>query len=76
MPYYVFKVRRGPIQRLERLGEFARFPEASRFAKESRTRLAPGEPCAVRVAFGANELAAEEALSNPREAPPGVGDDY
>jgi hypothetical protein len=75
VPYYVFKVCEGPIQRLERLGEFARFPEASRFAKESRARLAAGEPCAIRVAFGENELAAEEALSNPREAPPRIGDD-
>jgi hypothetical protein len=76
MPYYVFKVHAGPIQRLERIGEFERFPEASRFAKESRGRLTAGEPCAVRVAFGENALAAEEALSHPREAPPKVGDDY
>lgn len=76
MPYYVFRIDAGPIQRRECLGEFPRFPEASRFAKESRARLLAGEPCTVRVAFGENELAAEGALSDPREAPPKVGDDY
>ncbi|HSD40313.1 MAG TPA: hypothetical protein VLD36_00460 [Burkholderiales bacterium] len=76
MPYYVFKIHEGPIRRLERLGEFERFPDASGFAKESRARLAAGERCAVRVAFGVNELAAEEALFDPREPPPRIGDDY
>lgn len=75
MPYYVFKVHEGPIRRLERIGEFARFPEASRFAKAQRAQIAGGEPIAVRVAFGATELAAEEALANPAEPPPRIGDD-
>lgn len=75
MPYYVFKVAEGPIQRLERLGEFARFPDASRFAKETRARLAAGAPCAVRVAFGENALAAEDALANPGDPRPRIGDD-
>jgi hypothetical protein len=76
MPYYVFKIHAGPVRRLERVGEFARFPEASRFAKATRAGLAAGEAGAVRVAFGQNELAAEEALANPREPPPRIGDDH
>jgi hypothetical protein len=74
VPYYVFKVHQSPIRRLERIGDFARFPEASRFAKESRARFATGEPCTVRVVFGETELAAEAALSELREPPPGTGD--
>jgi hypothetical protein len=75
MPYYVFRVYEGPIRRLERIGEFARFPEASRFAKEHRAQLPAGETCAVRVVFGETELAAEDALANPAEPPPRIGDD-
>lgn len=75
MPYYVFKVHEGPIRRVERIGEFARFPDASRFAKTQRAQIPAGERSTVRVAFGANELAAEEALVNPVEPPPRIGDD-
>jgi hypothetical protein len=75
MPYYVFKVHAGPVRRLERLGAFERFAEASRFAKESRARFDAGDLSAVRVAFGETELAAEEALSNPGESQPRIADD-
>lgn len=75
MPYFVYKLFESPVRTTEPLGEFARYSEASRFAKARRADPAP-ENCAIRVVFAENALAAEDALLNPREAPPRVGDDY
>ena len=75
MPYFVYKLLEGPVRSIEPLAEFARYSEASKFAKTRRAELAQ-ETCAIRVVFAENALAAEEALLNPREAPPRVGDDY
>jgi hypothetical protein len=74
MPYYVYRLYEDPLRRVEPLGEFARYAEASRFAKAERT--AALKAGAVRIVFGANALEAEEALMNPRPAPPRIGDDY
>jgi hypothetical protein len=75
MPYFVYKLHEGPLRSVEPLGEFARYSEASRLAKARRAEPAQ-ETRAIRVVFAENALAAEEALLNPREAPPRVGDDY
>lgn len=75
MPYFVYKLYEKPIRSAEPLGEFARYAEASRFAKARRAEPVP-DACAIRMVFAENALAAEEALVNPREAPPRVGDDY
>ena len=75
MPYFIYKVLEGPVRTIEPLGEFARYSEAGKFAKARRAELAQ-ETTAIRVVFAENALAAEEALLNPREAPPRVGDDY
>jgi hypothetical protein len=75
MPYFVYKLFEGPIRTTEPLGEFARYSEASRFAKARRADPVR-DNCAIRVVFAENALAAEEALMNPREAPPRIGDDY
>lgn len=75
MPYFVYKLLEGPVRTIEPLGEFARYSEAGRFAKARRAELAQ-ETCAIRVVFAENALAAEDALLNPREAPPRIGDDY
>jgi hypothetical protein len=75
MPYFVYKLFVNPIRRLEFLGEFNRYPEASKFAKAKRADPV-AKTCAVRVVFATNALTAEDALMNPREAPPRIGDDY
>jgi hypothetical protein len=75
MPYFVYKLFEGPVRTTEPLGEFARYSEASKFAKARRADPTP-EDCAIRVVFAENALAAEQALMNPREAPPRIGDDY
>lgn len=74
MPYFVYKLFENPIRRVEFLGEFIRYPEASKFAKTKRADPVD-KACAVRVVFGPNALAAEDSLMNPREAPPRLGDD-
>jgi hypothetical protein len=75
MPYFVYQLFERPLRRVEPLGEFERYAQASAFAKARRVELG-AEDCAVRVVFGANALAAEQAIMNPREAPPRIGDDY
>ena len=75
MPYFVYKLFETPVRSVEPLGQFARFSEASQFAKARRAEPTP-EPCTIRVVFAENALAAEDALLNPREAPPRIGDDY
>jgi hypothetical protein len=75
MPYFVYKLFERPIRSIEPVGEFARYSEASSFAKAKRAEPAR-ETCAIRVVFAENALAAEDALLNPREAPPRIGDDY
>ena len=74
MPYFVYRLFERPLRRVEPLEQFERYAEASRFAKEKRTHP-DARDCAIRVVFAPNALAAEEALMNPREAPPRIGDD-
>jgi hypothetical protein len=76
MPYYVYRV--GPLGVLSKLAEFAVFRDASAHAKAARAAPAEGGtglPGRVKVMFAANELAAEDLLSQPREAGPMIGDD-
>jgi hypothetical protein len=74
MPYYVYRLYLHPIRRVEPLGEFERYPEASRFAKARRAEAVADH--AVRIVFGANALEAEAAIMNPQSPPPRIGDDY
>jgi len=74
MAYYVYRLFEKPLRRVEPLGEFERYPEASRFAKARRAEAAAG--CSIRIVFGANALEAEDALLNPQAPPPRIGDDY
>jgi hypothetical protein len=75
MPYFVYRLFEQPLRRVEPLEQFERYADASRFAKSRRG--APEEKdCAIRVVFAPNALAAEDALMNPRAAPPRTGDDY
>lgn len=80
MPYFLFRVQPlaqldPALARLEPLGEYASFPEASRQAKALRA-VEPGQARRrVRVIFADNALQAEDLLLQPREAPPGGEDD-
>ena len=69
MPYYLFAVK--GFGQLETLGEFDAFREASAQAKA--LRAAPDAPF-VKLMFGANREAAEDALLQLRERQP-TGDD-
>ncbi len=72
MPYYLFKVSRGPtalIKQLEKLEEFAVYKDARNRARDLRSMMqSPDEP-AIKVIFAASELEAEELLMEKREAP-------
>jgi hypothetical protein len=74
MPYFVYRLFEQPLRRVEPLAQFERYADASRFAKQERMQP-DAKDCAIRVVFAPNALAAEDALMNPREAPPRIGDD-
>lgn len=71
MPYYVFAVH--PWGRLDKLGEFEGFREASALAKSARAQQGAQGP-RIQVMFGQTQLAAEDQLLQPREAS-AAGDD-
>jgi hypothetical protein len=72
MPYFIYSV--APFARLDRLGEFASFQEASGQARSIRAAQPPHEPRRIRIIYADNPVAAEDLLLQPREAPPD-GDD-
>ncbi|MDP2787093.1 MAG: hypothetical protein Q8O79_03335 [Pseudomonadota bacterium] len=75
MPYYVYKI--GPLNILAKQGVVESFKEAKNLANEQRKGLLPNSGQSVKMIFAENELAAEDMLSQPREAEVGsIGDDY
>jgi hypothetical protein len=76
MPYFVYRIENLPIRRLEKLCVFDVFKEASAFAKQQRATQNLPEGTVIKVIFAENELVAEDLLSQVREAPPRIGDDY
>ncbi|MDA8383007.1 MAG: hypothetical protein M0037_08120 [Betaproteobacteria bacterium] len=75
MPYYVYKIGQ-PLRTLEKIAQFDAYKEASHFAKARRTADGPVTTHRVRVIFAANEIQAEELLSEVREREPMTGEDY
>lgn len=74
MPYFIYKV--GKLNLLEQLGVEENFRDAKSRARELRARLEPDRTDTVRIIFAANELEAEDLLSQPSGTMPGVfGDD-
>lgn len=73
MPYYLYKVF--PFHRLEKVAEWASFPEASAQAKALRKDPALPADCKVKVIFADNELGAETLLTEVREPQPRLDDD-
>jgi hypothetical protein len=79
MAYFIYKIHPlsgTQIRRLEQVGQFASFREASAEAKRLRVEPSLAEACIVKVIFADNELVAEDLLSQVREPEPMVGDDY
>jgi hypothetical protein len=75
MPYYVYKI--GPLNILAKQGVVETFKEAKSLANEHRKSLLPNSGQIIKMIFAENELAAEDTLSQPREAEVGmIGDDY
>lgn len=76
MPYFVYKIENFPIRRLEKLNVFDVFKDASAYAKEQRVEQNLAEGQIIKVIHAENELMAEDVLSQVREVPPKIGDDY
>jgi len=76
LPYYVYRMFSFPIRRLEKVAEAPSFGAASLQAKALRASPDLPEGAAIKVIFAANELEAEDLLSQVREAKPGlIGDE-
>ena len=76
MPYFIYKIG-GPFRLLEKQGQNDNYKEAKALAKELRRDLDPAAGQVVKIFFAENELAAEDVLSQPREAETAmIGDDY
>jgi hypothetical protein len=74
MPYYLYEIVEQPIRQLKKLAQYPSFKEAGAEAK--RRRNESELPVTIKVMFAENELQAEDLLSQVREAPPMIGDDY
>lgn len=72
MPYFVYRITRAPLLRLDQLAIFPKFPEASAHAKVLRADTDPARET-IKVILADNELHAEDLLSQVREARPGSG---
>lgn len=72
MPYYVYKMNEGVssmVKNLECLDEFEAFRDAKNFARSKRSEQPKDDPAIIKVIFAANQLAAEEMLTEKREEP-------
>lgn len=72
MPYYVYKINQGIstlVKNVEYIDEFEAFKDAKNFARSKRQELEGDDPTNYKVIFAANQLAAEEMLTEHREAP-------
>ena len=76
MPYYVYKIETFPVRQLTRLAEFDSFKLASAEAKQRRASMPLKDGEIIKVMFAGSELEAEDMLSQVREAPPTLGEDY
>ena len=74
MPYFIYNVH--PMNILEKVGEYAKFQDASARAKVLRRDLPADAHYTIKVVFGENELHAEDTLSQLREPQPTTGEDY
>jgi methyl coenzyme M reductase alpha subunit len=73
MPYFVYRVF--PFRRLEKVDELPTYGAAAVKAKALRVDPALPADCAVKLIFAADEMHAEELLSQVREKAPGLAGD-
>lgn len=72
MPYYVYKMNEGlnsMVKNLECLDEFESFKDAKNLARTRRSEQNEADEAIYKVIFAANQLAAEEMLTEKREEP-------
>lgn len=75
MPYFIYHI--GSLGVLKKLGQADEFKSAKVQVSELRKTIDANSGATVRMIFAANELAAEDILSQPREKDLTLaGDDY
>ena len=75
MPYYIYRITEiGPVKKLEKLAQYDAFKESSAEAK--RLRKLEEDASRIKVMFAANELQAEDLLTQYRDPEPMTGEDY
>jgi len=74
MPYFVYRVL--SFKRLEKVGDFATYKEASIQLRARRKEAPSGADYRYRLIFAENELQAEDLLLQERPPEGFVGDDY
>lgn len=72
MPYYIYLIK--PFAQLEKLSDFASFPQASLHAKGLRAEQTADSRGKIKIMFADNELQAEDLLCQARTPGP-KGDD-
>jgi len=75
MPYFIYKVH-APLNNLEKVAQHVSFKDASKTVKKLREAPDMASGAKIRMIFAANELEAEDLLSQVRKPEPMVGDDY
>jgi hypothetical protein len=70
MPYFIYRVF--PFRRLEKVTDTPTFGEASAQAKALRASPERPADCTIKVIFAADDIEAENLLSQVREPAPGV----
>ncbi len=72
MPYYVFKMQNAELailKQLELIGEYEKFKDAKKFAREQRAALGEDSDITIKMTLADNQLMAEEMLMEAREKP-------
>ena len=72
MPYFVYGISAGPagmVNKLELQQKFDAYKEAKTLARKLRSELQTGDPKIIKMIFAADQLEAEERLTEVREKP-------
>jgi hypothetical protein len=65
MPYFVFRI--GADRQHSLIGAYDKYPEAKKVCRELREKESPGNPNAIRMAFGKTVYEAKRLLAEPRK---------
>ncbi len=67
MPYFIYRISEQPIRRLDKVGQYDAYRDASAAARKMRSELPVDADYYIKIVFGETELHAEDALNRVRE---------